>query len=174
MPPFAGGLRYFPFFKSITEVFSNLNSDRKGLKIMCSNQVKNITSNENIAIYGCAGCVAPFWSAADICKLLEFENSDQVIDDLDPDLKEERFLKSIQDEAMGSKVRNLPKKVKLVNIEGFLSLMLRSQSSIAKKFQRWVVGDVLFEILAGGGSARNIDFSIIEELEEMGLLPVGN
>ena len=141
---------------------------------MYSNQVRNITSNESVAIYECAGCGAPFWSAKDVCKFLEFENSDQVIDELDPDLKEERILEPIQAESTDSKVRKLPKKVKVVNIEGLLTLMLRSKSPIAKKFQRWVIGDVLFEILAGEGSADNIDFSPIEELEEMGLLPAGS
>jgi prophage antirepressor-like protein len=138
---------------------------------MCSNIVKNITSNENVEIFQCAGCGAPFWSAKDVCKFLEFENSDQVIAELDPDLKEERILKPNQDESTDSKIYKMPKKVEAVN-EGLFSLMLRSQSPIAKKFQRWLIGNVLFEILAGEGSARNIDFSIIEELEEMGLLPV--
>ena len=141
---------------------------------MCNSQIKSISTIQDVEIFQCAGCGAPFWSAKDVCKFLEFENSDQVIAELDSDLKDERILEPDKDESKDSKIRKFPKKVEAVNIEGLFSLMLRSQSPIAKKFQRWLIGNVLFEILAGEGSARNIDFSIIEELEEMGLLPVGN
>jgi prophage antirepressor-like protein len=141
---------------------------------MCNSQFNNISSIQDVAIFQCAGCGAPFWSAKDLCNFLEFSNPDQVIAELDPDLKDERILEPAKDESKASKILKMPEKVEAVNIKGLFSLILRSRSHIAKKFQRWIIEDVLFEILLSEGPVHNIDFGMIEELEEMGLLPVGN
>jgi hypothetical protein len=120
-----------------------------------------------------AGFGAIWWSAKDICNKLKIKNAEKAIAEIDPEDKIEIPVLSNENETTDSKVKKLPRKATIINYSAIFSLLLRSQFPIAKKFQRWVVEDVLFEILVGEGSARNIDFSIIEELEEMGLLPAG-
>ena len=111
---------------------------------------------EKLEVYCCSG---DYWAAKDVCKLLEIENADQVIADLDPDLKAEYIYVKEN------------KKIDAVNWKGVFTIMLKSQAPIAKKFKKWLYGDVLYGVLSTDREMIRINCDIIDELDEMGLLP---
>jgi hypothetical protein len=81
----------------------------------------------------------PFWSAKEVCKVLEIEDADKAIAELDPDDKFEEVVK----EGMFKKPR---KKIVALNWTGLSSLLFRSQTAFAKKFQRFVNNYIFFDM----------------------------
>jgi hypothetical protein len=81
----------------------------------------------------------PFWSAKEVCKVLEIENADKAIAELDPDDKFEELVK----ECVFKKPQN---KIVALNWTGLSSLLFRSQTPFAKKFQRFVNNYIFFDM----------------------------
>ncbi|MDP3914368.1 MAG: Bro-N domain-containing protein [Bacteroidota bacterium] len=76
-----------------------------------------------------------FWFAGiDVCNILEYANSTQVIEKLDED---ERKLDYLTDSS-GQR-----RKTWTINESGLYSLMLSSEKPEAKSFKRWITHDVL-------------------------------
>ena len=81
----------------------------------------------------------PFWSAKEVCKVLEIEDADKAIAELDPDDKFEDLVK----EGIFKKPRN---KIVALNWTGLSSLLFRSKTPFAKKFQRFVNNYIFFDM----------------------------
>ena len=81
----------------------------------------------------------PFWSAKEVCKVLEIEDADKAIAELDPDDKFEELVK----EGMFKKPR---KKIVVLNWTGLSSLLFRSKTPFAKKLQRFVNNYIFFDM----------------------------
>ena len=100
---------------------------------------------EKLDVYCCSG---DYWAAKDVCNILEIEDADQVIADLDPDLKAEyTYVKE-------------NKKIDAVNRKGLFTLMLQSQTPIAKRFKKWLLGDVLNSVLSWDSDTIRINCDI--------------
>ena len=127
--------------------------------------------NKKLETVKCHCCGDIYWPAKDVCNLLEIKDADKVIDELDDDLKNRIIFESFGDKSSDLKVQKEAKKIEVINWEGLFTLLLQSQSPVAKKFQRWVTGVVLFWVLSNNLAMVHIDFSIIDELEQIGLLP---
>ena len=105
-----------------------------------------------------------WWSAKDVCDLLKIDDIDQAVAELDPHEKLEIVFKYGSNDSQS-------KKVTAINGDALFYLLLRSNEPIAVKFKRWLIYNVLPEIFTGDGLIQNIDFSITDELEELGLFP---
>ena len=109
----------------------------------------------------CNCCDEYFWPAEYICLLLEISDVDQTIAELDSDEMTKLGHRSDSDII----------EITVVNLRGLVRLLLKGQAPIAQDFRRWVIHDLLLEVLLGEGLAQNIDWSIKEKLTSVGLLP---
>lgn len=84
----------------------------------------------------------PWFVAADVCAALDLGNTTRALERLDAD---EQALSSIQGISRGNDAVNL------INESGLYSLVLGSRKPEAKRFRRWVTGEVLPAIRKTGG-----------------------
>ena len=89
---------------------------------------------------------AVFWSAKDVCKILEIEDAEAAIGELDPDSVTERLVLPDEDETNDTKAKKIPQKVVILNWKGLSALLFRSQAPMAKKFQRFVNDNLFFDM----------------------------
>jgi hypothetical protein len=94
--------------------------------------------NNGITLYF-DGNYGPFWSAKEVCKVLEIEDADRAIGELSPYDKFEERVK----EGLFKKSRN---KIVALNWTGLSSLLFRSQTPFAKKFQSFVNYYIFFDM----------------------------
>ena len=99
---------------------------------------------KDIAVYYDKGH-GPFWSAEEACKVLEIEDADKAIAEIDSDGKFEASVR----EGMFKKPKD---KTLVLNWMGFSSLLFRSQTPFAKKFQRFVNNYIFFDMFLHGTS----------------------
>ena len=129
-------------------------------------------SDKKLETVKCHCCGDIYWPASDVCKLLEIENADKVIDQLNDDLKTKIIFESFGDKSSDPKDQKEAKKIEVVSWEGLFTLLLQSQSPVANKFKRWAAGVVLFWVSLNHLEIVHIDYSITDELEQIGLLPL--
>ncbi len=84
---------------------------------------------------------APWFTAADVCKVLEIKNGPDAINRLDD---EEKATIVIADSG------NLNASRSIINESGLYALILTSRKPEAKRFKRWVTGEVLPSIRRTG------------------------
>lgn len=77
---------------------------------------------------------APWWVAADVCRVLEISNPRDALSRLDDD---ERGAVGITDAIGREQMTNV------INESGFYKLVLTSRKSAAKRFTKWVTAEVL-------------------------------
>ena len=112
-----------------------------------------------------------YWVAGDVCELLEIKDIDRAIAELDQDDKSELFFSSENGDSDSSE----PKKTVIINFSGVFSLLLQSQSPIAKKFKRMVINEFLEPVFfTDKDCIYHINKSIVEEIQELGLIPFGS
>ena len=129
---------------------------------------------KDIDLFG-NGLGGVLWSAEDVCKYLEIENSEKAIEELDPDVKDETLVLPAKD----SQHQKLPRKVIIIDYRGLFSLLFHSQTPLAKRFQSFANEHVFFDIfLHGSGEWNTDDFkeredeykSVLEDLKvELGV-----
>ncbi len=90
----------------------------------------------------CLGGV--WWSANDVCRVLEIENADKAIAEIDPEDKTETLVLPDADETAGTNIKRLPRKVVIINYQALFILLFKSQTPIAKKFQSFVNDHLFF------------------------------
>jgi hypothetical protein len=112
-----------------------------------------------------------YWVAGDVCELLEIKDIDRAIAELDQDDKSELFYSSENSDSDSSE----PKKTVVINYSGLFSLLFQSQSPIAKKLKRWVINEFLEPVFfTDKDCIYHINKSIVEEIQELGLIPFGS
>ena len=80
----------------------------------------------------------PWFVAADVCRVLEIENNRDAVSVLDEDEKADV---GITDTSSNGTIQG--RKVKAVSESGLYSLIFKSRKPQARKFRRWVTGEVL-------------------------------
>jgi hypothetical protein len=93
---------------------------------------------KDIAVYYEKGR-GPFWCANEACKVLEIENADRAIAEIEP---EGKFEAEVQEDTF----RKSRRKIVAINWMGLSSLLFRSRTAIAKKFQRFVNNYIFFDM----------------------------
>ena len=78
--------------------------------------------------------------------MLEIEDADKAIAEIDPEDKTETLVLPDEDETTDTKIKKLPRKVVILNYRALFSLLFRSQSPIAKKFQSFVNDQLFFDM----------------------------
>jgi prophage antirepressor-like protein len=104
--------------------------------------LKKISSKrygKNIEQFITKGGGGPFWSAKDACKVLEIEDADKVIAEIGPEGK----YKTVVQEGI---FKTMHRKVVVLNWMGLSSLLFRSQTPFAKRFQRFVNNYIFFDM----------------------------
>jgi prophage antirepressor-like protein len=89
----------------------------------------------------------PWWVAADVCAVLEIENSRHAISRLE---KDDVALADIID-SMGRR-----QKATVINEPGLYELLIRSDKAQARPFRRWVTKEVLPEIRRTGRYSKDV------------------
>ena len=79
---------------------------------------------------------SPWFVATDVCEILGISNTTQALQRLDDD---ERSMFNIG----RSKIHGGGGEVNIINESGLYSLILRSRKPEAKRFRKWVTGEVL-------------------------------
>lgn len=102
-----------------------------------------------------------WWLADNVCELLEIKDMESVISSLGADEKDEASFQ------IGSTEQE---KVIVVNLKGFLSLILRSEAPVADKFRSWMASGIIFKLLLSDGLIDTFDISLTEGSEEVGKL----
>jgi len=87
-----------------------------------------------------------WWSAKDICRVLEIKDADKAIAEIDPHDKTETLVLPDEDETADTNIKKLPRKVVILNYRALFSLLFRSQAPIAKKFQSFVNDQLFFDM----------------------------
>ncbi len=87
-----------------------------------------------------------WWSAKDICRVLEIKGADKAIAEIDPHDKTETLVLPDEDETADTNIKKLPRKVVIINYRALFSLLFRSQAPIAKKFQSFVNDQLFFDM----------------------------
>lgn len=87
-----------------------------------------------------------WWSAKDICKLLEIKDADKAIAEIDSEDKTETLVPPDDGKATDPKIRKLPRKVVIINYRALFTLLFKSQAPIAKKFQTFVNDHLFFSM----------------------------
>jgi prophage antirepressor-like protein len=114
-----------------------------------------------------------FWSAKDICTVLEIEDADKAIAEIDPNDKAETLVLPENDETADTNIKTPPRKVVVINYRALFSLLFRSQAPIAKKFKSFVDRHLFFDMflhwspyfLENEDEDTNADYeSLIEDL----------
>jgi prophage antirepressor-like protein len=83
----------------------------------------------------------PWFVLADVCKVLEIENSGNASARLDDDEKGIHTVDTLKG----------PQKVTVVNASGLYSLVLTSRKPDAKRFKKWITSEVIPSIRKTGG-----------------------
>jgi prophage antirepressor-like protein len=107
-------------------------------------QFKSKHYGKDIAVFYEKGH-GPFWSAKEACKVLEIEDAGRAIAEIDSDGKFEASVR----EGMFKKPKD---KTLVLNWKGLSSLLFRSQTPFAKKFQSFVNNYIFFDMFLHGTS----------------------
>jgi prophage antirepressor-like protein len=94
----------------------------------------------------------PWFVACDVCKILGLKNPTDACANLDEDEKHTLDLtKSALDSIKGIEKTGPAQQLGIVSESGLYALIFRSRKPVAKKFRRWVTGEVLPAIRKSGG-----------------------
>ena len=89
----------------------------------------------------------PWWVAGDVAKALEYRDAEKMTRNLDDDEKAATQIVGI---SSGNGVEQA-REVAIVNESGLYSAVLKSRKPSAKRFKKWVTGEVLPTIRKTGG-----------------------
>jgi len=108
----------------------------------------------------------PWFVAADVCRVLEINNSRDAVSRLDDDEREKVNLKTVGSidgiKAGTDGVRGNPNAT-IIDESGLFTLILTSRKPAAKRFRKWVTAEVLPAIRRGG--SYGLDSTEVGELE---------
>jgi len=101
-----------------------------------------------------------FYPVKEVCKVFEIEDVDQAVAELDPDEKQEII---VQTEDLSTQ------EILAVRYAGLLTLMLRSQSPLAKKVRRWITHRAIPDLFSGQGYIDSYDSLPKDDSVQLGI-----
>ena len=113
----------------------------------------------------CGCCGDLFWPADDVCKLLEINDANRVLQNLEPDEKTEIVFNKIKNGSV-----SIEAETDVLTLAGVFTLIFQSKASVAIALKRIIAHEVLPGTMTGKKQFQNIDFSLRRTLGEIGLL----
>ena len=114
----------------------------------------------------------PWFVLADVCRVLDIGNPTRAAERLDPDEQERVDISDRSFNIQGAKINDLGavsgnNVAIIINESGFYSLTFTSRKEAAKRFRRWVTGEVLPSIRRTGSYDARPVMVLLENPERL-------